>query len=91
MEYCCSIWDPYTVEDKKKLEGIQRRAARFVKHDYDWHSSVTSMLKELNWLSLEERRRNIRMTMMFKVVNGLVAIDSQDISNRIVELVKKIV
>ena len=31
----------------KKIEAIQRRAARFVRRDYDRHSSVSDMLKEL--------------------------------------------
>ncbi len=38
--------------------------------------SPTEMLKELGWLSLEERRRQQRLTILFKIVNGIVAIDA---------------
>ena len=34
LEYASSAWDPYTVRDVNSLEMVQRRAARFVKHDY---------------------------------------------------------
>ncbi len=33
------------------------------------------ILKELRWLLLEERHRQQRLTMLFKIVNGMVAID----------------
>ena len=38
------------------LEKVQRRAARWVLSDYSYHSSVSAMLKQLNWLSLTKRR-----------------------------------
>jgi lipid II:glycine glycyltransferase (peptidoglycan interpeptide bridge formation enzyme) len=27
LEYCSSVWDPYTAENNYKLEKVQRRAA----------------------------------------------------------------
>ena len=36
------------------------------------------MLEELNWSSLEERWNNASVTMLYKVVNGLVAVDASD-------------
>ncbi len=41
-------------------------------------SSPTEMLIELRWTSLEERRRYQRLTMLFKIRNGLVAIDANE-------------
>ena len=43
--------------DIDKIEKIQRRAARFVLHRYKKTDSVSSMLKELNWETLEHRRK----------------------------------
>jgi len=43
-------------------------------NDYGRHSSVTSMLTRLGWATLEQRRDNQRLTMMYKVVHGLVAV-----------------
>ena len=37
----CVVWNPYL-----------SKAACFVKCDYNRHSNVTSMMKELNWNSL---------------------------------------
>jgi len=34
LEYCATVWDPYLIKDINTLEGIQRRAARFVIQDH---------------------------------------------------------
>jgi hypothetical protein len=49
LEYGCLIWHPYTNKEIDKLESIQKRAARFIKHDYKSRESscVTNMLKDL--------------------------------------------
>ena len=53
LEYACSIWDPYTDVNIKTLEGVQRRSACFVCNQFSCHESVTSMLNELDWPSLQ--------------------------------------
>jgi hypothetical protein len=81
LEYGCLIWDPYTNKNIDKLESIQKRAARFINHDYKSRESgcVTNMLKDLELKPLQERRKHIRLTMFYKVVEGLVpAIASED-------------
>jgi len=45
-------------------------------NDYEHHSSVTAMKKHLEWPTLEHRREIQCLTMMFKVVRGLVAVPS---------------
>ena len=67
LEYSSPIWDPHLKKDVAQLEKIQRRAARFVKNDYKWESSVTTMLEQLKWQSLEQRRTDSRLTLMFKI------------------------
>ena len=61
LEYGCLIWDPYTNKDIDKLESIQKRAARFIKHDYKSTESgcVTNMLKDLELKPLQERRKHV--------------------------------
>jgi hypothetical protein len=56
---------------------IQRRAARYVVNRYHNTSSVTSMLEELKWPTLEERRQRARLVLMYKIVNGLVKSSKQ--------------
>ena len=74
LEYCCTVWSPYTQEYINKLEMVQRRAARYILNRYHNTSSVTTMLEHLEWESLEARRIKCQLTMMFKIINGLVDI-----------------
>ena len=74
LEYSSNVWDPYTQKNIKKLEMIQRRAARYALHRHCNTSSVTDMLQTLNWRSLESRRKDMCLCMMFKIDRGLVAI-----------------
>ena len=76
LDNCASIWDPYLAADKRKLETIQRRAARFVTRDYHRTTSVAGLLSRLEWRTLEERRRRARLTLLFKIKNNLVDIDA---------------
>ena len=71
MEYCSAVWDPYKKGDTETLEKVQRRVARFVKGDYRQRSSVTQMIKDLGWQSLQERRAISRLSLMYKIVHGL--------------------
>jgi hypothetical protein len=72
VEYCSSVWDPYRACQQAQLEMIQRRAARFVCNRYRRTSSVGSMLEVLQWKSLQERRTAARLSMFYKMQNGLV-------------------
>ena len=74
LEYCASTWSPYTTSGKHKLEMVQRRAARYVTNRYHNTSSVTEMLLELDWESLESRRVKIQLTLLYKIINDLVDI-----------------
>ena len=67
LEYASIIWDPHHQTDIKKLENIQRRAARFVQGNYKQTSSVTAMLLQLNWPSLEQRRKDLRIRFFVKI------------------------
>ena len=74
MTWPCIIWDPHTTQNINRLEMIQRRSARFVMGDYHTTSSVTTMLTNLDWNRLQERRAQAKAVMMFRIVNNLVDI-----------------
>jgi len=74
VEYGSVVWDPHISKDNNKVERVNRRAARMVSNDYGRHSSVTSMLTRLGWVTLDRRREKQRLTMMYRVVHGLVAV-----------------
>ena len=74
MEYANTVWDPHDRQDINSIERVQRRAARFVKSDYGRTSSVTEMMKDLKWRSLQERRCVTRLTMLHKILNNQTAV-----------------
>ena len=74
LEYAFSSLEPLHERNKSKIEKVQKRAARWVSNDYSTYSSVTDMLSNLGWRSLENRRIDARLTMFYKIVYGLVAI-----------------
>ena len=74
LEYCCTVWSPYTQDYINKLEMVQPRAARYVTNRYHNTSNVTSMLEHLEWESLESRQVKCQLTMLFKIINDLVDI-----------------
>ena len=50
LEYASTVWYPHHDKDIKKVEAVQRRAARWAIRDYKKYkntSSVTAMLKDL--------------------------------------------
>ena len=59
----------------KDIERVQRRAARFVENEYSiTPGTIMIILNDLKWPTFEKRRKVTRLTMMFKVVSSLSAI-----------------
>ena len=79
LEYCAAVWDPYLTKDINTLENIQRRAARFIIQDHSRFTSVSSLLRDLNWAPLKDRRRDIRLAMLFKIVKCNMPVQADDI------------
>ena len=75
MEYASTVWDLHTMANVQKLEMVQRRAAGYVKNRHRNTSSVTDMLSTLKWRGLQDRRRDARLCMMYKVDRRLAAIE----------------
>ena len=49
--------------------------ARWALGKYEQTASVTEMLKVSNWRSLEQRRADARLSLLYKLANNLVAVD----------------
>ena len=93
LEYCNTVWDPKCIKNPKEgdktnhnlvyqIEMVQRRAARWVTGRYHNTSSVSDMLRSLDWRSLEQRRVDSRLTILYKIQNHLVAIDENSYLQR---------
>ena len=76
LEYASTSWDPHKGNDSniKSLESVQNKAARYVNSDWRRTSSVSKMVSDLNWESLQERCARACVIMMHKIQNYLVAI-----------------
>ena len=61
-----------------QIEQVQRRATRWTASNFDRQSSVTEMIKHLEWRSLEQRRADSRLCLFYKVIHGLVAVPLTD-------------
>ena len=53
---------------------MQRRGARLIKSKYSPYDSVTEMLHDQGWRSLEQRHNDVRLIIFYKITYGLVAI-----------------
>ena len=56
LGYARTIWSPHCKNDIHLIEAVQRRTAKFVVHCHSRYQSVTSILQELDWPTLQERR-----------------------------------
>ena len=77
LGYASAAWDPFLKKDISALERVQRKAARFCSQNYDRYASITDMIKDLGWATLETRRRQSRLKVMYKLTHGLIDIDSR--------------
>ena len=53
LEYTSNVWHPHYLSDIMKLEKVQQRAVCWVLNDYSGFSSVTLMLNQLSWPTLQ--------------------------------------
>ncbi len=73
LEYCSPIWSPWQQQNINKIESVQRKAARFVlskPHRRSAPDSVTSMIQQLEWQSLQSRRENASHVFLYRLLNG---------------------
>ena len=56
LEYSCPVWNPYLVKHVHSIESIQRRATRLICGS---DKPYSERLTELNWSSLELRRKYV--------------------------------
>ena len=79
VEYASQVWDPHTKRDTNKIEMIQRRCARYVTGNFDRTSSMASLINCLSWPTLEERRRQYCLSVMYRILHNQVDIHWQSL------------
>jgi len=77
LEYNSVIWSPFTIRDIETLESVQRR---FTKRIRGLHSLPYKLhLQRLNLQSLEHCRLLTDVVWCYKIVFGLVTVNSKDL------------
>jgi hypothetical protein len=75
MEFASPAWSPWQEGDKECLEKVQRRAVGMIaglkSRDY------SERLKELDLTTMEERRHQLDMVQVYKIVNGVGGVNSE--------------
>ena len=79
LEYASAIWSPHTQRNVDLVEAVQRRSVRFIFNNYSPYASVTEMLERLDFKTLAERRNESKLIYLYKIVNNLVEINTDDI------------
>lgn len=77
LEYACAAWDLHTRHTIEQLERIQKRAARFVSGNYDFSIRSSEICRNLGWPLLEDRRKYLRLTLFFNILNGRTGIEKE--------------
>ena len=78
LEYCSAVWDPHTSKLTQKVGKIQRRAARLVFNNYDWHTSVNQLIRKMDLDMLSTRREIARLCILHKAIGGRLALPVQN-------------
>ena len=80
MDYAGAIWDPHQKTKADKLERVHNRAARWaLRQRHTGAASVGTMLSELGWSTMSERRRRQRLLLVWKVMTGAVDIKPEEV------------
>ena len=80
LEYGSSVWDPHYEGLIDDLEKVQKRAARFVTRNYTYEKgTMTDILKKLKWESLQTRRKDNRIILLYKGLKGRAKIPTDDL------------
>ena len=80
LQYGSTVWDPHCKGLNDELENVQKRAARFVTRNYSYETgSMTGILEELKWETLQKRRKDNRLILMYKGLKGKARIPTNDL------------
>ena len=81
LEYCSTVWSPHCKKTSPKSRASNAKLPASSCKDTPKDTSVDSvisMLKELEWKSLEWRRNAASLTMLYKIQHNVVAINPSD-------------
>ena len=80
LEYGSSVRDPHYDGLNDELEKVQKRAAWFVTRNYTFEEgSMTGILAELKLETLQKKRKDNRLILLYKGLKGKARIPTDDL------------
>ena len=70
LEYSSVVWDGCTIEQRNSLEKLQNEAARIVT-GLTKSVSLNRLYHECGWQTLQERRTNQKLKLMYRAAKGI--------------------
>lgn len=70
LEYASPVWSPYQHYLIQMIEAIQNRAARFITQNYQCHSSVSQIKREIGLQPLDIRRKIALLVLFHKYISS---------------------
>ena len=61
LEYASAVWESHNKNRISQIEQVQRRAARWTVSYFDREASVTKIVQDLGWRTLDQRRADARL------------------------------
>ena len=82
LECASTCWSPSSQKLTHLIEMVQHKAAMFVTNTYPKKGkyedfSATKLVNSLEWDTLEERRYQSKLSMVYKILNNKVIISSE--------------
>ena len=71
VEYASAVWSHHEVKPIHQPEIVKHRAARWT---LNRHHNTSRMLEDIQWQTLEQRRTDCRLVLLFQITHGLVQI-----------------
>ena len=71
LDYCCEVWDVIGKTLSDRLQKLQNRAARIIVNFKNESGQPLLARNSLGWITLEERRAQMKARLMYKSINKL--------------------
>ena len=86
FDYCSEVWDCLNEGLSDHLQKLQNRAARLIMNLKNEHGQSVIARKLFGWITLKERRTQMKAKLMYKIINGLAPQRLCEIFNKINEI-----
>ena len=71
FDYCITIWGNSSKQNVLSVQRLQNRAARAITGIFDYNSSVSEIIKNLNWMNINQRFSYFLAILVYKCLNNL--------------------